>query len=127
MSMQPFTPQGPTILVTANTTAPSGVQCLASGTLPSVSYRVANPEANETVWYSMVTPINPNTGQPDANAANNAKALAVIPTGGNTSAKLAIPLPAGGVEVVRGPQGAYFSGVTRTAAANLYVTPGDGM
>lgn len=115
MSMQPFTYQGKTIKVSANVSAPAPVRCIAGGSLNVATYRVANPEANETIWYTMnVDPVA-------------ALADAVIPTGGGSSATNAVPLPAGGVEVVRGPAGAYFSGVTRTAAANLFVTPGDGI
>ena len=115
MSTEPFTPQGNTIMVAANTSAPVGVACNARGSVNVAAYRVANPEANETIWYSMVP-----FGQ-------DAQAAATIPTGGGTNAKNCMPLPAGGVEVVRGPPGALFSGITRTAQANLFVTPGDGM
>lgn len=114
MSTQPFTPTGKTVAITANITAPAATRVVAAGNVNSVTYRVANPEANETVWYTMDS---------DANCAANC----VIPTGGGSSSKFALPLPSGGVEIVRGPQGAYFTGVTRTLAANLFVTPGDGM
>lgn len=115
MSMQPFTPTGPTIMVAAATSAPQPTRCVSGGSINSYTYRVANPEANETIWYSM------------EETPQNALANAAIPTGGGTNAKSAMPLPAGGVEVVRGPQGAFFSGITRVAAANLFVTPGDGI
>ena len=114
MSGQPYTPQGKTYLIQADTTPPTGVQVLSAGTLQSVTYRIANPEANETIFYSMV-----------ATSAADAKTLCVLPTAGTPT--YVTPLPPGGVEVVRGPAGAYFSGITRTAAAKLYVTPGDGI
>lgn len=114
MSMQPFTPQGKTIAITANTTAPAAVQCPAANSLGSVTYRIANPEATETVWYTM-------SSDPGCNAN------CTIPAPGAGNSALTIPLSAGGIEVVRGPQNAYFTGVTRSAAANMFVTPGDGL
>ena len=115
MSTQPFQPNGPTVLITANATAPSPVQVTPNvATMQSFTYRVANPEANETIFYAMGV---------SAEAAT-ASAASIISAGNN---RALYPLPAGAVEVVRGPANAFFTGMTRTAAANMYVTPGEGM
>lgn len=110
MSTNAFKVVGATQRIIANTSPPDATKCSGCSTIAATSYRVANPEANETIFYTC------------ADNGVTAKAQA------NLSAALPwIPLPAGAVEVISGPSNAYFSAVTRSAAANLYITPGDGM
>jgi hypothetical protein len=122
MSTQPFEPTGRTICVEANATAPLGTQCVGDG-MPATTYRVTNDDANQTIFYAMS--ISPPDGS--ANLAVESRSRALIPAKTSTG-NYGVPLPVGAVEVIRGPANAYFSAITRTAAAaNLFVTPGEGM
>lgn len=117
MSTQAFMPMGKTVMVAANTTAPIGE--LVDANLRCSAFRVANPEGNETIFYAFAA---------GANGAGDARLNAKLPGATATNGNQSIPLPAGAVEVIRAPAGAYFSGITRTAAGgNLYVTPGEGI
>ena len=117
VNVNPFLKVGTTSKVAADTTAPSGVQCAGDtkqvGTMDLRQYRVQN-NSTETVFYAY-----------GANATV-AQTNAVIPTnatvGGNS-----MPLSAGAIEVISAPIGQYWSAITVTAAAALYVTPGKGV
>lgn len=114
MYNKPFNPIGATIKVAATTTAPDGVACTEAGDSGMVSYRVMNSSTTEACWYAFGVD------------AATAKANAVIPTGSSTNAKNSYPLPANSVEVITAPRGSFWSGISVTAAAPLYVTPGQG-
>lgn len=115
MSFQPFTPQGGTVVISANVAAPVPSQVAGSNGIGCVTYRIANT-GNETIWY---------TFQANANAA---AARCTLPTA--NAPYFTLPLPAGAVTIERGPANAWFCGITRgvgNVAANLEVTPGDGI
>ena len=52
----------------------------------------------------------------------NATANAVVVS----STQAAIPLLAGTDEIITFPPNAWFTGITSTGTANVYITPGDG-
>jgi hypothetical protein len=108
--MNPFQPCGPTVAFTAATSAPSPIQ--ASNYEPSGmagQYRVINAGL-QTVFLGV--------GNSSANATANA---AVISTSGN-----AIPLLPGTDEILSFGFNAYFTGITSTGSAQIYITPGNG-
>jgi hypothetical protein len=104
----PFTPSGNTVTFIADTTAPSVVQAI-SNTLGGNQYRILNA-GSVTVFLGY------GVTAADANAA----AVAVTSTG------KAIPLLAGTDEVITFAPNAYFTGVTSSSTATIYITPGDG-
>ena len=108
--MNPFAPSGPTVAFLANTSAPSPVQ--ASNYEPASmagQYRVINA-GSQTVFLGV--------GSTSANATSNAT---VVTTSGN-----AIPLLPGTDEILSFGFNAYFTGVTSTGNAQIYITPGNG-
>lgn len=109
-----FAPLGNTIAITANATAPDGVQALVfERNKPSSSgqYRVVN--AGTVI-------VHLGTG-PTVAAA---KANAVAAASGTPAA--GIPLLPGAVEILRFSADAYFSGLS-ASAQTLYITPGQGI
>ena len=104
----PFTPSGNTVTFVANTSAPTPVQAI-SGTLGGNQYRVIN--AGSVVVFMG---IGSNASTASANAA-------IVSTSG-----AAIPLLAGTDEIITFQPNAYFTGVTSSGTANIYITPGDG-
>lgn len=113
---KPFYPTGKTIMVQADAVAPTGVATSAPNNKvqTDVQYRVQNNGA-ETIWYAF--------GADAATAQTNA----VVPTGATTNSKDSYPLAALQVEVISAPRNSYFSGITATNPAKLYVTPGEGL
>ena len=109
-----FAPLGETVAITANATAPNGVQALVSERNSPNSpgqYRVVNAGA---------AIVHLGVGSSAAKAAANAVAAA----SGNPAA--GIPLLSGAVAVLRfGPE-SYFSGVA-ASAQTVYITPGQGI
>ena len=104
----PFTPSGNTIAFLAANVAPTPVQAVST-TLGGNQYRVLNA-GSVTVFLGV--------GQSSAEA--NAKAV-VVSSSGNC-----IPLLAGTDEIITFSPNAYFTGVTSSSAAQVYITPGDG-
>lgn len=104
----PFTPSGNTVTFTAATTAPAAVQAVST-TLGGNQYRILNAG-------SVVAFLGIGTTAAEANAA----AVAV------TSSGSAIPLLAGTDEVITFAPNAYFTAVTASSTAVIYVSPGDG-
>lgn len=104
----PFTPSGNTVTFTAATTAPAAVQAVST-TLGGNQYRILN--AGSVVAF---------LGIGTTAAAANAAAVAV------TSSGLAIPLLAGTDEIITFAPNAYFTAVTASSTAVIYITPGDG-
>ena len=109
-----FAPLGETVAITANSTAPNGVQALvAEKNSPNSrgQYRVVN--AGTAI-------VHLGVGPTVAKAKANAEAAA----SGNPAP--GIPLLPGAVEILRfGPE-AYFSGVA-ASSQTLYITPGQGI
>jgi hypothetical protein len=104
----PFTPSGNSVVFTAATSAPTAVQAVSS-TLGGNQYRVLN-SGSVTVFMGV--------GTSASDAVNNATVL--------TTTNLSIPLLAGTDEILTFPPNAYFSGITSTSTAVVYITPGDG-
>jgi hypothetical protein len=104
----PFTPSGNTVTFTAATSAPSAVQAV-SNTLGGNQYRLINA-GSVTVFLGV--------GNSSSNASNNAVVV--------TSTQPAIPLLAGTDEIITFLPNAWFTGITGSGTASIYITPGDG-
>jgi hypothetical protein len=92
----------------AATSAPTPVQAISS-TLGGNQYRVIN--SGTVIAYLGV-------GNTSANATANAVVV-------STTAS-SIPLLPGTDEILTFTPNAYFTGITSTSSANVYITPGDG-
>jgi len=104
----PFTPSGNTVVFTAATTAPAAVRAVST-TLGGNQYRILNA-GSVTVFMGIgVT----------AALANSAAVVV-------TSSNAAVPLLAGTDEILTFTPNAYFTGVTGSSTAVVYITPGDG-
>ena len=104
----PFCPCGNTVAFIANTSAPTPIQAVSS-TLGGNQYRVINAGSNLVFM---------GFGTASSDASNNAT---VITTTGKS-----IPLLAGTDEIITFPPNAWFTGITSSGTAAIYVTPGDG-
>ena len=104
----PFTPSGNTVVFTAATTAPTPVQCVST-TLGGNQYRILNA-GSVTAFLGV------------SNTAAGATANAAVVT----SSGAAIPVLAGTDEIITFLPNAYFTGVTGSSTAVVYITPGDG-
>lgn len=118
MSTNAFTPQGPTFMVAANATAPSGVQITCCANQQSTNgLRLFNEDNANIAWYGI--------GATAVEAKNNA----LIAAAGCSN--MGIPLPPLAVEVIRTNYTTpklFVSGITRVSvAANIFVTPGEGL
>lgn len=109
MGINAFTKTGNTVTFTAATSAPTPVQC-PSTTLGGNQYRIIN-SGTVTVFLGY--------GVSASDATNNAT---VISTTG-----AAFPLLAGTDEILSFVPNAYFTGITSTGTAEIYITPGDGL
>jgi hypothetical protein len=108
MGIQAFTRTGNTVTFLAATTAPTAVQAVST-TLGGNQYRIINA-GSVTVFLGY--------GADGASANSNA---AVITTTGTS-----IPLLPGTDEILSFVPNAYFTGITASSNATIYVTPGDG-
>jgi hypothetical protein len=109
MGTQAFTKLGNTVAFVAATTAPTPVQAVST-TLGGNQYRIINA--------GLVT-VFLGYGSDAATANNNA---AVVTASGPS-----IPLLPGTDEILTFVPNAYFTGITATGSANVYVTAGDGL
>ena len=109
MSTNAFTRTGNTVVFTAATSAPTPVQALST-TLGGNQYRIIN-SGNVTVFLGY--------GFVSSDAANNA---AVV-----TSTGPAYPLLAGTDEILSFVPNSYFTGITSSGSAAIYITPGEGL
>jgi len=109
MGIQAFTKTGNTVVFTAATSAPTPVQCLSS-TLGGNQYRIINA-GSVTVFLGY--------GVSSSDAANSAVIV--------TTSSSAFPLLAGTDEILTFVPNAYFTGITGSSTASVYITPGDGM
>lgn len=109
-----FTPLGKTIVVAAAASAPTGIQAPVYAKFDPQNagqYRFIN-NGTTTVFLG--------TGSSAAEATTNA----VAPVAGTPSA--AIVLVPGAVEILRFNKDTFFSGLS-SAAATVYITPGQGL
>lgn len=109
MSTNAFTQFGNTITFLAATTAPTPVQAVAN-TLGGNQYRIIN-SGNVVVFLGY--------GSTATQATTNAVTV--------TSSQPALPLLPGTDEILTFVPNAYFTGVTASGTANIYITNGDGM
>jgi len=109
MSTNAFTPCGNTITFTADTVSPTPARAL-SNTLGGNQYRIVNT-GSVTVFLGV--------GVTSALATTNAVVV--------SSSQISIPIIAGTVEVLTFNPNAYFTGITSSGTAVIYVTPGDGL
>ena len=109
MGTQAFTKLGNTVAFTAATTAPTAVQAVSS-TLGGNQYRIINAGL-VTVFLGYGT----TTDEANTNAV-------VVTTSGAS-----VPLLPGTDEILTFVPNAYFTGVTSSSTATVYITPGDGM
>lgn len=109
MGLNAFTKTGNTVTFLAATTAPAAVQC-ASTTLGGNQYRIINA-GSVTVFLGYGTTA----------ALANASAVQV------TSSQEAFPLLPNTDEILTFVPNAYFTGVTASGTATVYITPGDGL
>jgi hypothetical protein len=109
MGINAFTKTGNTITFTAATSAPTPVQC-ASTTLGGNQYRIIN--AGTVIVFL-------GYGATASDASNNAVAV--------TSSQTSFPLLPNTDEILTFIPNAYFTGVTGSSTAVIYITPGDGL
>lgn len=109
MGINAFTKTGNTVVFTAASSAPTAVQC-SSSTLGGNQYRIINA-GTVTVFLGY--------GTSASDASNNA---VVVSSSGSS-----FPLLAGTDEILTFVPNSYFTGVTSSGTATVYVTPGDGM
>ncbi len=96
-------------MFTAASSAPTAVQC-SSSTLGGNQYRIINA-GTVTVFLGY--------GTSASDASNNAVVV--------SSSEASFPLLAGTDEILTFVPNSYFTGVTSSGTATVYVTPGDGM
>lgn len=104
-----FTKSGNTVAFLAATSAPTAVQAVST-TLGGNQYRIINA-GSVTVFLGYGT-----------SASDAGNAAAVVTTTGPS-----FPLLAGTDEILTFVPNAYFTGVTSSGNATVYITPGDGM
>ena len=109
MGLNAFTKTGNTVTFLAATSAPTPVQCVST-TLGGNQYRVINT-GSVTVFLGYGT---------SATDANNAAAIV-------TTTGPAFPLLPNTDEILTFVPNAYFTGITSTSNATVYITPGDGL
>lgn len=104
----PFTPSGNTVTFTAAVSAPTPIQAVST-TLGGNQYRVLNAGS-----------VTAFLGIGSTSAQATASAVVVSSTAN------CIPVLAGTDEILSFPPNAYFTGITGSSTAVIYVTPGDG-
>ena len=109
MGINAFTRTGNTITFTAATTAPTPVQC-PSTTLGGNQYRIIN---TGTVVVFL------GYGTTSSDASNNATVI--------TTTGLSLPLLPNTDEILSFVPNAYFTAITASGNASIYITPGDGL
>ena len=109
MGLNAFQKTGNTVTFTAAVSAPTPVQC-ASTTLGGNQYRIINA-GTTTVFLGY--------GADAANATSSAVAV--------TSSQPSFPLLPSTDEILTFVPNAYFTGVTASGTAQVYITCGDGL
>ena len=114
MGINAFTSLGKTVKLVAAATAPTPVQ-VPSTTLGGNQYRVINLSSNTACFLAYA--------QTEAGATSNC----VIPTGVGANSTTVLPLLPQTDEILSFVPNAYFTAITTSGTADLYITPGDGM
>lgn len=109
MGINAFTRTGNTVAFTANVAAPTPVQC-PSTTLGGNQYRIIN---SGTVVVFL------GYGTTSSEASNNATVI--------TTTGLSLPLLPNTDEILSFVPNAYFTAITASGTASIYITPGDGL
>ena len=109
MGLNAFQKTGNTVTFTADTVAPTPVQC-SSTTLGGNQYRVINT-GTVTVFMGY--------GATASDATNN---TSIITTTGPS-----FPILPNTDEILTFVPNAYFTGITSSGTATIYITPGDGL
>jgi len=109
MGLNAFTKTGNTVTFLAASSAPTSVQC-SSSTLGGNQYRIINA-GTVTVFLGY--------GTSASDAANNAVQV--------TTSQTSFPLLPSTDEILTFVPNAYFTGVTASGTATVYITPGDGL
>ena len=109
MGINAFQKTGNTVTFTAATSAPTPVQCVSS-TLGGNQYRIINAGVN-TVFLGY--------GSVASDATNSAVQV--------TSSQAAFPILPNTDEILTFLPNAYFTGITASSNATIYITPGDGL
>lgn len=109
MGLNAFQKMGNTVTFLADTVAPTPIQA-SSGTNNGNQYRVINT-GTVTVFLGY--------GMDAANATTNANIV--------TSSGPAFPILPNTDEILTFVPNAYFTGVTSSGVATIYITPGDGL
>jgi hypothetical protein len=109
MGINAFTKTGNTVTFLAATTAPTPVQC-SSTTLGGNQYRVINAGTGIVFLGYGTTAVD----------ANSSAQLV-------TSSQAAFPLLPNTDEILTFVPNAYFTGITSSGTATVYITPGDGL
>lgn len=112
MYTKAFSPTGKTILVAGATSAPTGVAAPELGTNQGYQFRIHNAG-------SVLAHLGFGA------SAGEAQTNAVAAVAGTS--QFSVPLPSGVVEVLSFPIGSYFSAITATSTASIYITPGKGL
>jgi len=109
MGLNAFQKMGNTVVFTANTTPPTPVQATSSPNNGN-QYRVINT-GSVTVFLGYGN-----------DAANASAAAAIVTTTGP-----AFPILPNTDEILTFVPNAYFTGITSSGSATIYITPGDGL
>lgn len=109
MGINAFAKMGNTVVFTAASTAPTPVQC-ESTTLGGNQYRIINT-GSVTVFLGY--------GATAADATNNAVVV--------TTSQNSLPILPNTDEILSFVPNAYFTGITASGSASIYITPGDGL
>jgi uncharacterized membrane protein len=108
----PFAQSGKSVTFTAATSAPTAVQASNyEGTSLSGNYRICNSGTN-VVFLGI--------GRTATEAANNATVL-------SSTSQQCLPILPGAIEVFMFGLNSYFTGITASGTAVVYVTPGAGI
>lgn len=109
MGLNAFTKTGNTVTFLAASSAPTAVQC-SSSTLGGNQYRIINA-GTVTVFLGY--------GTSASDASNNAVQV--------TTSQISFPLLPNTDEILTFVPNAFFTGVTASGTATVYITPGDGL
>jgi hypothetical protein len=109
MSINAFYPQGNTVTFTAAASAPTAVQAPSAGAATN-AYRLLNT-STVTVFLGV--------GSTASGASNNAVTI--------STTAASIPLLPGTDEILIFPPNSFFTGVTISGTAVIYITPGEGL
>ena len=110
MGINAFTKTGNTVTFLANNVQPAPVQC-SSTTLGGNQYRIINTSSNVLVFLSYGS----------TSAIANANAVVI------TSSQNVLPILPTTDEILTFVPNAFFTGITSTGNATVYITPGDGV